>query len=48
VRHQLLSAIDREFRKAGIEIPFPQQDVHIRSVKDVVPVVQKPAEEYRR
>jgi potassium efflux system protein len=45
VRHQLLNAIDREFSKAGIEIPFPQRDIHIRSVKDVFPVVQKPAEE---
>ena len=23
-------AIDREFREAGIEIAFPQQDVHVR------------------
>jgi potassium efflux system protein len=29
--HELHMAIDREFRKAGIEIPFPQRDVHIRS-----------------
>lgn len=44
IRHDLLNAIDREFRKAGIEIAFPQQDIHIRSVKDVFPVVQKPGE----
>ncbi len=25
-------AIDREFRKAGVEIPFPQRDLHLRSV----------------
>lgn len=25
-------AIDREFREKGIEIPFPQRDVHIRSI----------------
>ena len=24
--------VDREFRQAGIEIAFPQQDVHIRSI----------------
>ena len=27
-------AVDREFRKNRIEIPFPQRDIHIRSVKD--------------
>lgn len=28
--HQLNCAINEEFRKQGIEIPFPQRDVHIR------------------
>lgn len=42
VKHALLNAIDKAFRAAGIEIAFPQQDIHIRSVKDVFPVVQKP------
>jgi len=27
----LHEAIDREFRKAGIEIAFPQRDLHLRS-----------------
>ena len=31
VRHQLLMEIDRRFRQEGIVIPFPQQDVHIKS-----------------
>jgi small-conductance mechanosensitive channel len=31
VRSALNFAIFREFKKAGIEIPFPQRDVHIRS-----------------
>ena len=31
-RHDLLMAIDRKFRAAGVEIPFPQQDLHLRSV----------------
>ncbi len=31
VIHELHTAVDREFRKAGIEIAFPQRDLHIRS-----------------
>src|SRR5712691_7167970 len=30
-RSDLNFAIDRKFREAGIEIPFPQRDLHIRS-----------------
>ena len=30
-RHQLHMAIDREFRKAGVTISFPQRDVHFDS-----------------
>ncbi len=33
---QLHSAIDLEFRKAGIEIAFPQRDLHLRSVDQAV------------
>jgi potassium efflux system protein len=32
VKHQLHMAIDEAFRQAGIEIAFPQRDVHIRSI----------------
>jgi potassium efflux system protein len=32
VIHQLHTAIDQSFRQAGIEIAFPQRDLHIRSV----------------
>ena len=38
VRHQLNMAIDQAFREAGIEIAFPQRDIHIRSIKDVLPI----------
>jgi MscS family membrane protein len=31
VVHELLMEIDRRFRAEGIEIPFPQTDIHIRS-----------------
>ncbi len=32
-KDQLNCAIDRDFRKAGIEIAFPQRDIHIRTVE---------------
>jgi len=45
VRHALNKAIDREFRRAGIEIAFPQQDVHIRSIHDALPIAEKHREQ---
>ena len=37
-RHELHMAIDKAFREAGIEISFPQRDLHVRSVpKDWTP-----------
>ncbi len=38
VRHSLHMAIDRAFREAGIEISFPQRDIHIRSIKATLPI----------
>jgi potassium-dependent mechanosensitive channel len=38
VRHEINTAIDQAFRKAGIEIPFPQQDVHVRTIAAGLPV----------
>lgn len=32
VIHELHTAIHREFAAAGLEIPFPQQDLHVRSI----------------
>ena len=43
VWHGINCAIDSEFRKAGIEIAFPQQDLHIRSVDRSIPIdINKP------
>lgn len=36
--HEINCAIDREFRKEGIEIAFPQRDLHLRSVKANFPL----------
>jgi potassium efflux system protein len=41
VWHSINCAIDQEFRKAGIEIAFPQRDIHIRSVKNSIPIDNK-------
>jgi potassium efflux system protein len=41
VVHAMNMAIDRAFREAGIEIAFPQRDLHIRSV-DGVPTAENP------
>ena len=42
VIHELNVGIEREFREAGIEIAFPQQDLHIRSLPENVSLVAKP------
>ncbi len=34
IQSALICEIDRRFRDKGIEIPFPQQDLHLRSVDD--------------
>lgn len=36
VRSALYYKIFEEFKKAGIEIPFPQRDLHVRSVNETV------------
>ena len=41
LRHELHMAIDKRFREAGIEIAFPQQDVHVRSIEDALPIVDR-------
>ena len=38
VRHNLNKAIDAAFREAGVEIAFPQCDIHVRSIRDVLPI----------
>ena len=39
--HDLHMQINREFNERGIEIPFPQRDVHLRSTVDA-PILQGP------
>ncbi|TFG59581.1 MAG: potassium transporter KefA, partial [Deltaproteobacteria bacterium] len=36
VRSELHQEIDRSFRKAKIEIAFPQRDLHLRSIDDSI------------
>lgn len=31
VRSDCLREVDRRFRAAGVEIPFPQRDVHVKT-----------------
>jgi len=38
--NDLHTAIDKEFKKAGIEIAFPQRDIHIRSIQGPIPPVR--------
>ncbi len=45
VWHSINFAIDQEFRKAGIEIAFPQRDIHIRSVDKSIPIDAKRIEQ---
>lgn len=47
VRHQLHLELERRLREAGIEIPFPQRDMHLRSVSDEVVERLKGAEPER-
>jgi potassium-dependent mechanosensitive channel len=35
IQSDLHQEIDRRFRQAGIEIPFPQRDLHVRSVEQM-------------
>jgi potassium efflux system protein len=44
----LHTAIDDEFRRAGIEIAFPQRGIHVRSIRGTLPIVNPPAEQGAR
>ena len=34
-KHRLLLEIDEAFEKEGIQIPFPQRDIHIRTDSEI-------------
>ncbi len=40
IKDEMHQQVDDAFRKAGIEIAFPQRDIHIRHIKDVLPIKQ--------
>jgi len=40
-RHSLHLAIDDAFREAGIEIAFPQREVHVRSIREALPLAEE-------
>jgi potassium efflux system protein len=42
IRHQLHLAVDRAFREAGIEIAFPQRDLHLRTLPQGWPAPPAP------
>jgi potassium efflux system protein len=42
-RDELNNKIDQEFRKARIEIAFPQRDLHLRSAEAAVPIIKAEA-----
>ncbi|MHC4142175.1 MAG: mechanosensitive ion channel family protein, partial [Planctomycetota bacterium] len=41
-KHELHETIDKAFREGGIEIAFPQRDIHVRSVRSDFPVRIEP------
>jgi potassium efflux system protein len=43
-RNELYTAVAKTFRDAGIEIAFPQRDIHIRSIHQTLPIIKKPEE----
>ena len=43
VTNALNGAIFKAFAEAGIEIPFPQRDLHLRSVSEAIPIARRPA-----
>ncbi|MCB1134124.1 MAG: mechanosensitive ion channel, partial [Verrucomicrobiae bacterium] len=41
IKDAMHTEIDQAFRKNGIEIPFPQRDVHVRSIDGTLPVERR-------
>jgi potassium efflux system protein len=48
VMHEICSEITRRFEEEGIEIPFPQRDLHVRSIQDETAIEALVRHERRR
>ncbi|HEY1600085.1 MAG TPA: mechanosensitive ion channel domain-containing protein [Pirellulales bacterium] len=48
LRHDLCARIDQLFRDAGIEMAFPQRDIHVRSIDAALGMLPRVAEPLKR
>ena len=48
LRHDLCARIDHLFREAGIEMAFPQRDIHVRSIDAALGMLPRIAEPLKR
>lgn len=41
IKHELHMAVEKAFREEHIEIAFPQQDIHVRSINPLLPLIEQ-------
>jgi small-conductance mechanosensitive channel len=47
VQTELLQKIDQSFQESGVEIPFPQRDLHVRSLEEApTPILKSPEDQH--